>query len=487
MANNLVTILPNAASLIESMRSIGYSFETAIADIIDNSISANASEIDIFQRNYQGLPYIQIIDNGIGMNNRELIEAMRLGSKNPNEIRDKDDLGRFGLGLKSSSFSQCKLLTVISKKDELIRGYRWDLDLVQKTDSFDVIMLSEKEINSIPNIEDLKKLSSGTIIQWQEFDRIENATNNLDSELADLMNKAADHIALIFHRFISDGLDVQLNYETVKPKDPYLVNHSGTQELKDKVVTIKGGDIHLYPYVLPHYSKLSAEDKRRVGKADEQYKRQGFYLYRNKRLIVWGDYLGLSRKSELSKNLRIKVDIPNNLDYLWEIDVRKSRARVPSIIKRNLLSAINDGETISKNVNTYRGKKELQKNNPIWSFLTDREDGFHLEVNPTNELFNQFTSTLDREQQKLFNIYLRALADNVPYQSIYGQISDGKDNYVDVGKTELDELKDVVEEMKKSTIIDIKIWLKTLLSQEPYISNKDIVDYINKEMSEFNG
>ena len=116
MMDNLVTILPNAASLIESMRSIGYSFETAIADIIDNSISAKATKIEIFERKNNGLHYVQIIDNGLGMTNDELIEAMRLGSKNPIEKRDKDDLGRFGLGLKSASFSQCRVLTVVSKK-----------------------------------------------------------------------------------------------------------------------------------------------------------------------------------------------------------------------------------------------------------------------------------------------------------------------------------------------------------------------------------
>ena len=144
MSIKLINCLPNAASLIESLRSIGYSFETAIADIIDNSISAEASRIDIFYRKKNDNPYIQILDNGYGMNQKELLEAMRLGSKNPKEIRDKKDLGRFGLGLKSASFSQIRKLTVTSKKNGEINSYQWDLDIISETQNFDIRVLSDK-------------------------------------------------------------------------------------------------------------------------------------------------------------------------------------------------------------------------------------------------------------------------------------------------------------------------------------------------------
>ena len=183
MMDDVLTVLPNASSLIESMRSIGYSFETAIADIIDNSISGDAKQVDIFLNSSDGQPYIQIIDNGLGMNNEELIEAMRLGSKNPTEERLKSDLGRFGLGLKSASFSQCRVLTVISKKDKQINGYQWDLDLVQRTDKFSIRKLRKNEIEEISNINILYQFSHGTIVQWQNFDRISSASQNLEDEL----------------------------------------------------------------------------------------------------------------------------------------------------------------------------------------------------------------------------------------------------------------------------------------------------------------
>lgn len=483
---NIVTVLPNASSLLESMRSIGYSFETAIADIIDNSISAQANEIRVYQRQYEGKPYIQILDDGTGMGNFELIEAMRLGSKNPVDERSKTDLGRFGLGLKSASFSQCKKLTVISKTLKGINAYEWDLDWVRKTDEFAVKRLTGKEIEQIPNISQLENLVSGTIVQWESFDRIKESTSDLTDELSELMNNAVDHISLIFHRFIEEGLKISVNFELVLPKDPFLVKHSATQELKSKKVEIDGELIRLYPYVIPHFSKLSASDKRKAGKVTEQYRSQGFYLYRNKRLIVWGDYLGLARKTELGKNVRIRVDIPNSLDYLWEIDVKKSRASVPSKIKKNLISAISDGENVSRTVNTYRGKKELTADKPIWQFYSDRDDTFHFEINTNNPMYEQFSESLNKEQLELFMLLTKTLEANIPFQAIYSQISSGKKNSQE--SYEDDSLVKAFEEtifnLKKSGAINLQPFLKSMMDEEPYASNKKIIEMINKELCE---
>ena len=480
---NFITVLPNAASLIESMRSIGYSFETAIADIIDNAISAHATEINIYNRKINGSPYVQIVDNGTGMSDDELIEAMRLGSKNPNDIRSKDDLGRFGLGLKSASFSQCRMLTVVSKTNGIINGYQWDLNFVQEINRFEVKRLSSSEIGVLPNIKDLERKKSGTIVQWENFDRISISSHNLENELSILMNKSIDHISLIFHRFIDDGLKITVNFEPVIPKDPFLVKHVGTQELITKKVKIDNEVIQLYPYILPHYSKLNPADQRKSGKVSEHYKAQGFYIYRNKRLIIWGDYLGLARKSELGKNVRIRVDIPNSLDHLWEIDVKKSRANVPSKIKNNLLSAISDGDLVSKKVNTYRGKSEISEEKPIWLFLNGREDDFHFEINKKNDLYIQFMSTLDDNQKSLFNTLSKSLAASIPCQTIYSQISGGKTNQ-NRDDDLVSELKLTVQQLRSTGLVDANVWLKMLLSEEPYRSNENAIKFINKELGE---
>lgn len=484
MDNNIVNIIPHASSLIESMRSIGYSFETAIADIIDNSISAEADLIKIYLRESNNVPYIQIMDNGWGMEEDELVEAMRLGSKNPVHIREKNDLGRFGLGLKSASFSQCRVLTVVSKRNEKITAYQWDLDLIYKTNEFSVRKLSSQEINKINNINEILDLKTATIVQWEVFDRITDSSNDLSDELADLMNKSIEHISLIFHRFISEGLKITVNNEVVAPKDPFLENHSATQELKDKSVVVEGETIYLQPYVIPHYSKLSIRDKGKAGKANEQYKSQGFYLYRNKRLIVWGDYLGLSRKTELGKNVRIKVDIPNSLDYLWEIDVKKSRANVPSKIKKNLLSAITDGESVSKKVNTYRGKIEIKKDKPLWDFIIERNEDFFIKLNEENELYKQFFDTLTSDQKRLFGLFANSLAANIPFQAIYSQVSGGKEYNNAEDENLVCLLEEMYEEVKGKSIIDEKLWLKSLLSEEPYGSNTKVIKFINERIGE---
>ena len=139
--------VPFAPSLIESMRSLGYSFSSAIADLIDNSISANANNIDIISE--PGLnPWLVILDDGLGMSEKELYEAMRYGSTNPLDKRSENDLGRFGLGLKSASLSQCRHLVVISKQNDEINAYSWDLDYVIEKGAWMLKGFSDEEIKT---------------------------------------------------------------------------------------------------------------------------------------------------------------------------------------------------------------------------------------------------------------------------------------------------------------------------------------------------
>lgn len=487
MYNKMVPCIPNASSLIESMRSIGYSLNTALADIIDNSISAKAKNIQILSREEKGKPYIQVIDDGIGMNRTELIEAMRLGSKSPVSVREKSDLGRFGLGLKSASFSQCRLLTVLSKKNGSISCFQWNLDDVARTNNFEICQLSNTEIQNLPNINILNKISTGTIVQWENFDRIYDSSKNLIDELSTLMNFAIEHISLIFHRFLTQEINIEVNYEKIIPKDPFLLKHPGTQERKVKKVLVDGEVIQLKPYILPHYTKLTAADKRKLGKNNELHKEQGFYLYRNRRLIVWGDYLGLAKKTELGKNLRIQVDIPNSLDYIWEIDVKKSQASVPSKIKKNLISVITDGEIISKRVSTYRGTKELSNDKPIWQFFSEREDEFHFEINKEQELYKDFVSILDAEQMKVFKILISSIEQNIPYQKIYVEIADGNRTAIYEDDGMIEELVESLSVVKNNTRINYVAFLKSMLSMEPFMSSQKAVKIINNELENTDG
>lgn len=484
MSNSLIQVLPNASNLIESMRSIGYSFETAIADILDNSISANAEEIDIKLKFESEEPIIQIIDDGHGMNESELIEAMRLGSKNPLDNREEKDLGRFGLGLKSSSFSQCKILTVISKKEDILSGFEWDLDVVKKSNDFSLRKLSIEKIKKIIKDTSIEKNQSGTVIQWTNFDRIKISSNNLFNEISDLMYKTMDHISLIFHRYIDNGLHILVNNQKVIAKDPFLKNHPATQELQGKKVKIEGEIVYLYPYVLPHYSNMSNSDKIKAGKNEERYKSQGLYVYRNKRLIVWGDYLGLSNKSEFGKNSRIRVDIPNSLDYLWEIDVKKSRAKVPSKIRKNLVSAIADGERTSKKVNTHRGNKEITSSKSIWQINENRDGDFYLELNTGNHVYSEFIENLDKEQREIFSILSKIIEGNVPYNAIYNKFGSGNKEINREDSKVTEELVIMIEQVRTMKNFDLNGWLNSIRNNRPYISNEMAQNIIRKELGE---
>lgn len=196
-------VLPYAPILVESTRSIGYSFETALADIIDNSIGKEADEVRVFFSS-KDPQFVAILDNGIGMSENELESAMRYGSKSSLDVRDKDDLGRFGLGLKTASLSQCRRLTVISKKNGAINAASWDLDYIIKAKDWSLIVYSEDEIKKMLFADYLSDKDSGTVVIWQQFDRIIDGAANPQKVFDERMERARNHISLVFHRFMDN-------------------------------------------------------------------------------------------------------------------------------------------------------------------------------------------------------------------------------------------------------------------------------------------
>lgn len=197
-------LIPDASNLIESQRSVGYTFETAIADIIDNSVSALAERVDVFFDNQQ--KYVVILDDGYGMSKTELLQAMRYGSKSVSDIRDKGDLGRFGLGLKMATFSQCRKLTVISIKEDEVSGAIWDLDVVKSNMAWTVQVLNDKEIENTIKFDELTKLKSGTIVIWEKFDKLEQHANFM-ANFDEVLEKTEDHLSLVFHRYLQEKIN----------------------------------------------------------------------------------------------------------------------------------------------------------------------------------------------------------------------------------------------------------------------------------------
>ncbi|MBR6949615.1 MAG: ATP-binding protein [Bacilli bacterium] len=474
--------IPFAPNLIESMRSLGYSFETAIADLIDNSISANASKIDILLSPIDN-PYLIILDNGYGMNSKELEEALRYGAKNPLERRENNDLGRFGLGMKSASLSQCRKLVVASKKDGAISCFSWDLDYIIQNKEWMLLEYGSEEIEKLPQIELLKALPSGTYLMLENFDRISSSTYDLNTTLNSYMNSTIDHLALVFHRFLNDGVDIYVNNNKIIPRDPFLTTNRGTQPLPEQFITINDNKIRIKPYILPYINKLTAEDLQKVGGKEDLRTNQGFYIYRNKRLIFWGSWFRLTRKEELSKLARVMVDIPNDLDEVWGVDIKKSTVHLPDVIKKNLYSCIEESVFKSKAVHEYRGRKEKNNKdiNYIWERVELRDNCYEYKINRDLPQIQLFEESLDSNQLKYFDKIITNLEKMFPSTSLYIDASKGKiiDESSTVTEEEIEEMyNEICDSLNYSEKMGLNknSVLESLLKSEPYCNYNELIE-----------
>lgn len=473
---------PYAPLLMESMRSLGYSFDTAIADLIDNSVSAQAKHIKILLDPSDD-PQLIIFDDGRGMNSDELQEALRFGSRGPASTRDEFDLGRFGLGLKSASLSQCRRLVVVSKNNGILSGFSWDLDVVIETGEWSVMEYSQEDIAQLPSISLFNLVDSGTYVLLQNFDRISASSHDVKRTLDGLIDTAEDHLSLVFHRIISeDKVSIIINGRPIEPRDPFLENHKSTQRLRSQEISIDDKKITLQPYILPHRSKLSKDDLRKVGGADDLRINQGFYIYRCKRLIIWGTWFRLLSKEELNKLARVKVDIPNSLDEIWSIDVKKSTANLPDKIRKNLYGSIKESVFGSKKVIEYRGKLYRDEDvSYIWQRTTDREGGVTYSINRELAQVQLLSSSLDQAGQRVLEALLQNIEDNFPSSSVYLDVADGEIN------TSGSDSSKIVEDFNAQLALAGQLGLSQdelvtmLLKTEPYASNEELnIKYSNR-------
>jgi hypothetical protein len=476
-----VLLPPYAPTLIESTRAIGYTLESAIADIIDNSISASASYIEIFFFPIED-SYIAILDNGYGMDACELETAMRYGSQNPNDKRAATDLGRFGLGLKTASLSQCRILTVASKKGGNIEVRRWDIDYVIDTGEWSLIVLDkEEEINAIPHIDNLRELESGTLVVWQNLDRLKVGEMNFDRSMGRKMDDVRSHLSLVFHRYLSGEsglkkLQIKINGAEIDYYDPFLTNRN-TQVMADEELLIEGAKVVVRPFILPHISNMSAAEIEQLGGKEGLRKRQGFYVYRNKRLLVWGTWFRMMRQGELSKLARIQVDIPNDLDNLWTLDIKKSTAIPPESVRNNLESVIERMAERSKQTWVFRGKKETNDSVVhIWQRFKGKQGGFFYCINRDHPLVEIFSDAPPQIKQNV-EVLLKAIENSIPLNQLYLDLTSEKalENENEVSANEVESmLKLLLAQMPSVTAK--KELLDRLSASDPFINYPEIIE-----------
>lgn len=443
MAKEQVKV-PPAKSLIQGLRCIGYNFSTALADIIDNSISADAKNIRVLSDPDADDPYLVIFDDGRGMTRNELDNAMTLGSDRDDVEETEEELGRFGLGLKSASFSQCLKLTVVSKKYRRINAMRYDLEKIQSKNEWVLDVLEDSEISDLPEVQRLDSLESGTLVIWQNFDKMKEESRSFRDSFISAIGIAKRHVEFVFHRFWGK-INFEFNGNRTEKRDPFLSEAPNTQKGREQTITIDGQPIVVAPFVLPYANSLSEDDKKMLGNPKSIYDDQGFYIYRNKRLIIWGSWLRMSIRSEFNKLARVRVDIPSTLDSLWTLDVKKSSAKIPDKIKDQLLISVNDGVVRSKREVKYLGKKEGEAKQPLWRRVDLHGGKVKYELNrDDNPLYSALADSLDDKQLQSLNIYLDKVEQYIPKGLI---VTDNADSLNIVNSGETSDEDDLVEQV----------------------------------------
>ncbi|MCG3776434.1 MAG: hypothetical protein JW395_3293 [Nitrospira sp.] len=474
--------------LVESMRDIGYSLETALADVIDNSITANASKVEILTSFDDGL-VIGILDNGKGITEPELREAMRPGSRNPREERASSDLGRFGLGLKTASFSQCRRVTVVARQKGATTAATWDLDFVAEKDEW--LVQVPDDISSIPWTERIG--SSGVLIVWENLDRVIDKAG-ADGGLQHFtrrMDEAREHLELVFHRFLAGEsgtrkLEILLNNRPLVPFDPFHSTHPATtaEPNTPEVIRVGAHEVTIQTFTLPHHKKVTPQEWERYAGRGGYQKNQGFYVYRQKRLIIHGTWFNLARQTELTKLARVRIDMPNGLDADWKIDVKKASAQPPYQVRDRLRRIIERIGATSKRVYTARGRVLVTDSRlPVWNRVQDKNE-ISYRINPSHPVLMEFLENLSEQQKAGFQRVLDLLGSSLPMDALYADMGGDPDK---ISASALDDsaLKSIIETTAQKLVatgITAENILLMFRVTEPFRSNWERTELMFNEL-----
>lgn len=480
---------PKASAMINTFRAFGYNLQTAIADIIDNSISAKAENIWVNYEWKGSDSWVSIVDDGIGMDNETLVSAMTPGSKDPKDDRELTDLGRFGLGLKTSSFSQCKTLTVATKKkDYSVLKRCWDLDFVNETGKWSLLDYISNELH----IEKLNDLDNGTIVVWEHLDRLVG-NSHIENEAArkvflEEFSAVEEHLSLVFHRYLEKKkIKIWINDLQIKPWDPFMKDSEGGQLICDEL--LDNNNVHVKCYVLPHISKIS-KDKREASKTEKWYGLQGFYIYRNERLLLYAVWLGLFNKNEHYKNARILIDISNQLDHEWKIDIKKATASPSVNVRKDLVRLGKMTRMAAGNVYRFRGNQVMLDDSiksfdfqPVWKATKKRDGAFDYYINEEHPVINEIMNNEVVEKKDIKTI-LKLAGKTTPVEAIIQNYSENPESV---------ELRSEQKELEQGTIqlaklmfqslqksgVSSEIATKQILNIEPFNEYPQIIEYLN--------
>lgn len=327
---------PDAARVMEGLRDTGYDFNTAVADIVDNSIAADATrvEINILLAPDQSIT-VYIADNGCGMGHNELHNAMRYGSnKRPNAA----SLGKFGLGLKTASTAFCKCLSVVSRdtdSDDVLKA-QWDLDYIVEKNNW-LLRWPEVTDDELDMLDAVADGGHGTLVVWEKVDRLMRQYSSMthaSKALKRIEDSLRFHLSMTYQMFLdhectsAPNVDISLNGTPVVFWDPFCRKIEGTDVLLDMNQDVELPDGTIVPFrlmasVLPGINSFKTQEDKEYARVSND--RQGFYVYRENRLIHYGDWMGMFSKEPHGSLLRVFLSFDHRLDEYLNVDIKKSR------------------------------------------------------------------------------------------------------------------------------------------------------------------
>jgi len=509
MSNDYEISAPKPCALVESLRSVGYSLPTAVADILDNSVTARARSIWIDFHWAGQDSTITILDDGIGMSEETLAAAMRPGSANPLDDRRAEDLGRFGLGLKTASFSQCRRLTVWSRAEgRPLAGRCWDLDYVARHDEWRLLKAAPPLGN--PAFEQLSSLTSGTLVMWDHLDRVVDASPVGSAEAHErfmkLIVEVRGHLGMIFHRYLeglgkrrSAPLRIYINGRSrqhlIEPWNPFVVpGGPASKESPLETMTVGGHRIRVQGFVLPHKERLDADQYAAAGGPRDWVAQQGFYIYRNDRIIVPGDWLRLGRgrpwaKEEHYKLARLSIDIPNATDQEWGLDIKKSTARPPAAVRNRLTDLAESVRKDARQLFAHRGEYGPRAAAPSvivehpWTVQTRSDRKVYL-INREHPVLAQTVARLGPLADHLKPL-LRLIEETVPVERIWLETAESPEEHAVPyegydEKTILGDLRLARDHLARSLgkADSVRMYL---LALEPFRRYPDLVERVLQE------
>ncbi len=424
-------VTPNPEYLIKSIAEQGYSLESALADLMDNSISANADKIEILIKMDKEPFTLFLADNGRGMDEKTLKSSMHFPSKSPDSKRDTLDLGRFGLGMKTASFSQTRKFTVISKekKSSKYAGRTWDLNLL-KDNKWNLLVNSDAEVTKIlldykeqskSHLDAFDTFEPNTLIVWYGLYKYEDYIEESNRQSAlkrEITEVTTDHLSLVFHRFMerkASPLQIRVNNIRLHPFNPFPTNEKDLRSVEFKQKGFGTDSIKLEGFVLPSRS-IDETKESSITQWTTRYRSltdmEGIYIYRANRIILFGGWNGLIKKAPRLQLARLRVEIGNSVDHLLHLNVAKSQVIIPHDLKDAFESYINDLKEEATKEFYNRGTKKFPTKKEKTVSLFERSasnKGMLLELNMNFPILQSLNTELSSSGQAKLKVLLKMI------------------------------------------------------------------------------